>query len=321
MAYLTLIASLCIAGVAAWYSIVGLIAIFSAAVIPIAIMGSVLEVGKLVTATWLHRNWKHANVLLKSYLTIAVFLLMFITSMGIFGFLSKAHLEHSISSGGNNELQIEQLERRIAYQQTIITDAEVVLSQLDATVQTLIDYDRIRGESGAIAVRSSQAEEREGLNNTITDAYSVIEEFQTELMPLQKEYLSLQVEVGPLKYIAELIYGDEAENYFDEAVRWVIILLVVVFDPLAVCLLLAANASLRERKGENITFISEKDLVDDAPDYSDPEIDFYVEQEMEKEMELSETDRDQFGRLDKRVRNKLQWLIDKQNGGSNEVSP
>ncbi len=117
--------------------------------------------------------------------------------------------------------------------------------------------------------------------------------------------------MGPLKYIAELIYGDEAENYFEEAVRWVIILLVVVFDPLAVCLLLAANASLRERKGESITF-TEMPTVEE---------DFGIEEVSEPEMELSETDRDQFARLDKRVRNKLQWLIDKQNGGSNEISP
>ena len=151
MVYLTLVTALAIAGVAAWYSIVGLMAIFAGAIIPIAIMGGVLEVGKLVTAAWLHQNWKKTSLWMKSYLTSAVFVLMVITSLGIFGFLSKAHLEHSIAIGGTNELQIENLERQIARQQSVVADSEIVLSQLDAQVQTLIDYDRIRGPSGSVS--------------------------------------------------------------------------------------------------------------------------------------------------------------------------
>ena len=252
MVYLTLVTALSIAGVAAWYSIVGLMAIFAGAVIPIAIMGGVLEVGKLVTAAWLHQNWKTASRWMRAYLTSAVFVLMVITSLGIFGFLSKAHLEHSIATGGTNELQIENLERRIANERRVVTDAETVLSQLDQTVQTLIDYDRIRGDSGAIAVRQSQAEERASLNSAIDEAYDNIETFQTELTPLRQEQLAIEVEVGPLKYIAELIYGDTAEDYFDEAVRAVIILLIVTFDPLAVVLLLAATSGFQQRKESNM---------------------------------------------------------------------
>jgi hypothetical protein len=248
MAILALVTSLAIAGVAAWYSIVGLMAIFAGAVIPIAIMGGVLEVGKLVTAAWLHQNWEKTKWWMKGYLTSAVILLMVITSLGIFGFLSKAHLEHSISTGGTNELQIENLERQIAVEQRSISDAETVLSQLDSTVQTLIDYDRIRGKDGALATRRSQAEEREELNTVIDNAYTNIERLQSELIPLQREQLAIEVEVGPLKYIAELIYGDQAEDYFDEAVRGVIILLIVTFDPLAVVLLLAATQGLADRR-------------------------------------------------------------------------
>jgi uncharacterized protein YlbG (UPF0298 family) len=248
MGLLTLAMALAISGVAAWYSIAGLIAIFSGATTAIIIMGSVLEAGKLVTASWLYRNWKQVPFLLKSYLTSAVVVLMFITSMGIFGFLSKAHLEHSISVGGTNDLQIENLERQIARQQSIVADSETVLSQLDAQVQTLIDYDRIRGPSGSIATRQGQAEERQALNETIDAAYVRIEELQTDLTPLQQEKLAIEVEVGPLKYIAELIYGDQARDYFDEAVRWVILLIVFVFDPLAVLLLIAANMNLTQVK-------------------------------------------------------------------------
>lgn len=249
MAYLTLIISLMIAGVAAWYSIAGLVAIFASAVVPIVIMGGVLEVGKLATAAWLHRNWATAPLLLKTYLTTAVVVLMLITSMGIFGFLSKAHLDQSIMLGGNNELQIQNLERQIDRQRASITDAEKVLAQLDDQVETLIEYDRIRGPSGSIAVRAAQTEERQTLNQEINDAYSRIELLQEELFPLQKSRLEIEAEVGPLKYIAELIYGeDDARNHFDRAVRFVIILLVIVFDPLAVILLLAATMGFSTRK-------------------------------------------------------------------------
>ena len=254
MAILTFITALAIAGVAAWYSIVGLMAIFAGAVIPIAIMGAVLEVGKLVTAAWLHQNWEKARWWMKTYLTSAVFLLMFITSLGIFGFLSKAHLEHSISTGGTNELRIANLERQIGNQQRIITDSEKVLGQLDQTVQVLLDADRIRGRSGALATRKDQAEERSTLNESIDTAYARIEQYQEELSPLQQEKLAIEVEVGPLKYIAELIYGDEAEDYFDEAVRWVIILLIITFDPLAVVLLLAATQGFAEKKRSKLFY-------------------------------------------------------------------
>ena len=262
MVYLTLITALSIAAVAAWYSIVGLMAIFAGAVIPIAIMGGVLEVGKLVTAAWLHQNWKKTSLWMKSYLTSAVFVLMVITSLGIFGFLSKAHLEHSIATGGTNELQITNLERQIERQQSIIADSETVLSQLDQQVATLIEYDRIRGPSGSIAVRQSQSEERQLLNETIDNAYIRIEEIQTSLTPLQQEKLAIEVEVGPLKYIAELIYGDAAEDYFDEAVRIVIILLIITFDPLAVVLLLAATSGFAMRKQEKMMIFNPDNVSD-----------------------------------------------------------
>lgn len=187
---------------------------------------------------------------------------MVITSLGIFGFLSKAHLEHSISTGGTNELRISNLERQIANQQRIITDSEKVLGQLDQTVQVLLDADRIRGKSGALATRKGQAEERDSLNQSIDDAYASIEEYQTELTPLQQEKLAIEVEVGPLKYIAELIYGNEAEDYFDEAVRIVILLLIFTFDPLAIVLLLAATQGFTNRKKEKMAMFDPDNVAD-----------------------------------------------------------
>ena len=260
---LTFLSALSISAIAGLYSLLGLAAIFSAAKIPVLLMGGVLEVGKLVTASWLYQNWKRTPILLKSYLSMAVVVLIFITSMGIFGFLSKAHLDQTISVG-DNSLEITQLERQIARQQKRIVDADTVIEQLDKSVQTLIDYDRIRGKDGAIAVRESQKDERSNLNSIITDASDNIADLNEKKLVLSKEQIELEAEVGPLKYIAELIYGDEAKDHFDEAVRWVILLLIFVFDPLAVLLLIAANQSLRDYRkvkveNENIADYTEVD--------------------------------------------------------------
>jgi hypothetical protein len=243
---LTLTVGLAISGVAAWYSIVGLMAIFAAAKIPIAIMGAVLEVGKLLTASWLYQYWDKANKLLKTYFIIAVVVLMFITSMGIFGFLSKAHMDQTLSVG-DNSLLIERLDKKIDREKVRITDAETVVGQLDKAVQVLIEYDRIRGPSGALAVRESQNEERAQLSTIIDDAYNKIDNMSMEKLELDKEQLALEAEVGPIKYIAAFIYGDDLDNnLLDRAVRWIIITIIFVFDPLAVLLIVAANMTLRE---------------------------------------------------------------------------
>ena len=194
MGFLTLFIAIAISAVAAWYSIVGLMAIFSAAAIPIAIMGGVLEVGKLVTASWLYQNWKKIPKTLKVYLTSAVIILMFITSMGIFGFLSKAHIDQTVVSG-DNSLQITQLDKQIEREQRTINDAEKVIVQLDAQVATLIEYDRIRGPSGSIAVRRSQQAERRDLNQVIGEGSTRIAKIQEKRAGLEKEQLKLEAEV------------------------------------------------------------------------------------------------------------------------------
>lgn len=252
---------LILSAVAGYFSVVGIATIFAGAFWSVVVMAGALETSKIVAASWLYRNWSIAPWLMRIYMTIAVVVLIFITSMGIFGYLSKAHVDQVVQAGGNNEIQIEALERRVARQQSIISDSETVLLQLDRAVQTLIDYDRIRGPNGSIAVRSSQKEERQSLNDSISDAYDEIESLNDELLPLKKTQIELEAEIGPLKYIAELIYGDEAANYFDTAVRWIIILLVVVFDPLAICLLLAGNAGLMARK--KVTFMTEEEILKD----------------------------------------------------------
>lgn len=239
MKYLILLTALGISIIAAYYSIVGLAAIFAASVIPVIVMGTALEVGKLVSVAYLHQKWKTVPFLLKGYLTFAIFLLMFITSMGIFGFLSKAHIEQTVVSG-DNTVKIQRLDNQIKRQNRIIKDAETVLSQLDKAVQVLIDYDRIRGDTGAIATREKQKPERDQLSSVITKAEDKIDKFQESKLILEKEQIAIEAEVGPIKYIAEFVYGEKADrSMLEDAVRWVIIILVVVFDPLAVCLLVA----------------------------------------------------------------------------------
>ena len=295
LAIITLLSALSISSIAALYSLLGLAAIFSAAKIPVLLMGGVLEVGKLVTASWLYQNWKKTPLLLKSYLTLAVVVLIFITSMGIFGFLSKAHLDQTISVG-DNTLEIQQIQTRIDREQKRITDADLVISQLDKAVQVLIEYDRVRGDTGAIATREKQKDERAELNTIIDDAQDKISEYNDAKLVLSKEQIELEAEVGPLKYIAEAMYGDGAKDHFDEAVRWVIFLLIFVFDPLAVLLLIAANQSLRDARlvkvdNENIANFTEVDAhVVQVPGTTDAE---EVQEKTESSEVSSETQVDE----------------------------
>lgn len=246
---LALVMGIALSAVGGYFSVIGLATIFSGAFWSVIVMASTLELSKLVAASWIYRCWKIAPVLIRTYMVSAVVVLVMITSMGIFGYLSKAHIDQTLLSGGGNELQIEMLEASIAREQKTISDAENVLSILDGEIKTLQEYDRIRGPDGAIAVRQSQQEERNSLNEAISSAQIRIAEAQSEMLPVKKEALQLEAEIGPLKYIAEAVYGQEnAGLYFDVAVRWIIIILVLVFDPLAIVLILAGNVGLTQKK-------------------------------------------------------------------------
>ena len=241
---LTFITAISISVIAAGYSIVGLATLFAGAVVPIIAMGSALEVGKLVAATWLYHNWR-ADIprILKIYLFTAIIVLIFITSMGIFGFLSKAHLDQVRPISGNN-IKIELLDKRINQQNLIVVRAEKQLELLDKALEVYIDKEYV---TRGLKERKAQKEERDLLNEAIYSASDEIAILITEKSVLALEQDKIEAEVGPIKYIAELIYGEQAKDHFDEAVRWVIVVLIFVFDPLAVLLLIAANISLRQR--------------------------------------------------------------------------
>ena len=240
---LTFISAISISVIAAGYSIIGLTTLFAGAFWPIVAMGSVLEVGKLVAASWLYNNWHNKIVpkTIRAYLTTAVVVLIFVTSMGIFGFLSKAHLDQ-VEPNANNSVQINLIDKQIKQQETIILRAENTLIQLDKSIEVYLDNDfATRG----LRERKKQEPERAELNSIIEEATNKIIKLNTDKSALEIENAKIEAEVGPLKYVAELIYGDEAADHFDKAVRWVIMVLIFVFDPLAVLLLIAANISLR----------------------------------------------------------------------------
>jgi peptidoglycan hydrolase-like protein with peptidoglycan-binding domain len=381
---LTMITALCISAVAIYYSVAGLVAIFAAAAVPIMIMGSTLEIAKLVTAVWLHRYWRETSWWLKGYLSTAVVVLMFITSMGIFGFLSSAHIEQT-ASATEGLAQIERIETELERQEAVILQAqnriesakqeqgnrdqdlqnqinieqdridsaysriqpaideqlEIVESEEDRLqqridpleseienidtvlrdLQTAINTGNVERAQGIVGTntdgdygpataravdefRSAQIQRRDSLlaqidtvksaprtqslaarqeisrlrslaeqqisdsnmlisrlrsqlgqtqteqvdeivnqqTNRITQANTVIDELTEQRYALEADYRKLEAEVGPVKYIAEFVYGDAADkDLLEEAVRWVILIIIFVFDPLAVLLLIASQ--------------------------------------------------------------------------------
>jgi len=243
---ITFISAISISVIAAGYSIMGLATLFAGAVVPIIAMGSALEVGKLVAASWLYNNWRNKLVprTIKMYLTFAVIVLIFITSMGIFGFLSKAHLDQ-VQPTSSNEIRIELIDKQIVQQEKIIDRAENTLEQLDKALDKYIDMEYV---TRGLKEREKQKPERDALNLVINNAIDELGKLSLAKSALELKQDKIEAEVGPIKYIAELIYGENAKDHFDKAVRWVIIVLIFVFDPLAVLLLIAANISLRTRR-------------------------------------------------------------------------
>ena len=242
LALVTLFIALAISAVAAFYSIVGLMAIFSASALSIAIMGVVLEIGKLITASWLYQNWKTVPKVLKYYLTTAVVVLMFITSMGIFGYLSKSHIDAGTNTS-QLTVKLDRINSRITSEQKVIDRAERQLENLDKALERYVELGAV---SKGLDRRISQEEERKKLTDMVNKSQEKIDEYLDEKSEYELEIKNFEVEVGPLKYISALLYGDDALTFLENAVRWVILILVFVFDPLAVLLVVAANITIRD---------------------------------------------------------------------------
>jgi len=246
LSYITLAVALSLSVIAAYYSIMGLAAIFAAAVIPIIVMGSILELGKVVVTLWLHEYWSRCRLLMKMYLVPAVAALMLITSMGIFGFLSKAHSDQSLVSG-DVQAKISVYDEKIRTARDNIDANRKALKQMDEAVDQVMGRSADeKGADKAVSIRRSQAKERARLLSEIAAEQKTIATVNEARAPIAAEVRKVEAEVGPIKYIAALIYSDTTDvNMLEAAVRWVIILLVIVFDPLAIMMLLAATESLK----------------------------------------------------------------------------
>ena len=258
--YLTLFTALILSMSAAVYSILGLTAIFAAAFWPIVVLGGSLEFGKIVTTLWLHKYWDRAEIQYKVYLCSAVVILMVLTSMGVFGFLSKAHLDQAVPSG-DIQAQVQIFDDKIQTQKDNIKTARAALTQMDTAVDQVMGRSSDeKGADKAVAIRRSQARERTALQNDISKAQTEITKLQEQRAPIASQARQVEAEVGPIKYIAALIYGDNPDaNIMEKAVRWVIILIVIVFDPLALTLLLAATKTFEWERGISILAPGKKD--------------------------------------------------------------
>lgn len=281
--YVTLLVAITISACAAYYSIYGMTAIFAAAFWPIVIMGTALELGKLTGAVWLHLNWKNAQWWIKFYMVPAVAVLMLITSMGIFGFLSRAHIEQT-AGVVDVTTKVEQLNLDISVEQNKIDNNKKLIAQLDSAVDSLLTGAGTQGGGKATAnarqasklaaeatkLRKSQEAQRTELQNQIQAATDKITTINKDKLSLEQQAKKIEAEVGPIRYVAALFYGDNPDsNTLEKAVRWMIVVIVVVFDPLAVVLILAATSGLShrydrivlpKRKEEEYVEESEEDL-------------------------------------------------------------
>ena len=275
---LTLLVALAISTVAAYYSIVGLMAIFAGATTAIAIMGVVLEIGKLVCASWTFQNWKTSPFTIRSYFIVAVIVLMLITSLGIFGFLSRAHITQSSPTGLIQE-RIERIDLKVDQRQTQIDRYQGRLNTLDQALQRYIELGAI---SKGLRKIGEMDNETALLKTKIEGLEDEIDGLSDEKYELKTELNLAEVEVGPIRYVASMLYDDVSESQLEEAVRWIIVLLIFVFDPLAVVLVIAANISLRDYRRERkmatktITVmpdLSDKTVIDsdNVEEYSDDE--------------------------------------------------
>lgn len=260
-----MLTALAISTVAAWYSIVGLMAIFAGATSEIMIMGICLEIGKLICASWTFTNWKTSPIIMKTYFIGAVVVLMLITSLGIFGFLSRAHITQS-SPTTLLETRMQRIEIKVEQKTKQIRRYESRLDILDKALQRYI-------ELGAVTKGLSKIKEREEENNLLKSQINKLEKeidgLEDEKFSMKTEINLAEVETGPIRYVASMLYDDVSERELERAVRWIIILLIFVFDPLAVVLVIAANISLRDYRKERKMATR---TITVMPDLSDKEV-------------------------------------------------
>ena len=249
--YITFMTGIILSGVAGFFSIAGLTTLFAGAFWSVVVMGTTLEISKLVTVSWLYNNWNRAKLSLKLYLFSAILILMLITSMGIFGYLSRAHIDQkvSLSTGVGSEIVI--IDTDIKNKEDEITDINKQLSVIDISIDKMLDKGQAKDSLKASDTQKKKRDDLVQRKNTLTKELTTL---KTQKVKSENEYKKVEAELGPIKYIAEWIYGPTNEKILDETVRYVIIILILVFDPLAVFLLIAYNVSVGQKDYENLEF-------------------------------------------------------------------
>lgn len=248
--YLALLVAVALSAIAAYFSVIGLTTIFAASFWPVVLMGGTLEVAKVVAASWTYRNWNITPFLIKLYLIASILALMFITSMGTFGYLSKAHIDQTTNSS-DTIAQLAIYDEKIKVSRENIDVNRKALKQMDEAVDQVMGRSADeKGADKAVSIRRSQARERARLLSEIAAEQETVGILAKERAPIAAEVRKVEAEVGPIKFIAEIFHDDVDSGFLDKTVRWVIILIVVVFDPLAIILLIAANIGISRTKIE-----------------------------------------------------------------------
>jgi hypothetical protein len=248
--YLALLVAVTLSAIAAYFSVIGLTTIFAASFWPVVLMGGTLEVAKVVAASWTYRNWNISPFSIKVYLIASILALMFITSMGTFGYLSKAHIDQTTNSS-DAIAQLAIYDEKIKVSRENIDVNRKALKQMDEAVDQVMGRSADeKGADKAVSIRRSQARERARLLSEITAEQETVGVLAKERAPIAAEVRKVEAEVGPIKFIAELFHDEVDSGFLDKTVRWVIILIVIVFDPLAIILLIAANIGISRTKIE-----------------------------------------------------------------------
>ena len=257
--YLALLVAIGLSAIAAYFSVIGLTTIFAASFWPVVIMGGTLEVAKVIAASWTYRNWNIAPFSIRAYLIASILALMFITSMGTFGYLSKAHIDQTTTSS-DVVAQLAIYQEKVNIAKENIDANRKILKQYDEAVDQIMGRSETeKGAEKAVVVRRSQQKDRARLQEEIQANQKTISQLNDVMAPLAAQVRRVEAEVGPLKFIAELFYDKVDTQFLDKTVRWVIILIVIVFDPLAIILLIAANIGLSKTKIEQKQVEEEQD--------------------------------------------------------------
>lgn len=257
--FIVFLTGIAISTVAAYYSIIGLTTIFAGAFWSIVIMGTVLEIGKIVAVSWLYNNWNVAPLLIKTYLTSAVIVLMLITSMGIFGLLSKYHIDQQVSINTGAYEQIQIIDSKIKIHADAISELDRQITQINNAIEKIAE--KGTGQA-ALNASNQQRRTRDDLIKRKQEEIRLQSDLRIQKIKLESENKKIEAELGPIKYVAELIYGSSDANVVDKSIRLVIILIILTFDPLAILLLIAFNISITK---DDVPEFVEIDIKEDKP--------------------------------------------------------